>query len=280
MRSLTLRRTLALTATSVLLAGLTACGGDDAGTATDEPTTASSSAAGDPTESSDTEEESDAAEPAEGDEVDADQFLADFKAGVEDATTAHMSMTTGAGGMDITAEGQVDYTTDPPSMAIEMTNPMGGDQTMDIRLVDGKFYMNMGQLSQGKFYELSLDDPSSPLGDMSSLTESMDPVRSFEQFASGLDTVTFVGTEDVDGEDLDHYVLTLDTTKVDALKGTGTEVPKTLEYDLWLDSEDRMRQVQIDLGSAASVDMKIFDWDEPVEIEAPAASEIAPMPGG
>ncbi len=155
MRSLTLRRTLALTATSVLLAALTACGGDDPGTATDEPTTASSSAAAEPSESAATEEEADDTEPVAGEEVDADQFLADFKAAVEDATTAHLSMTTGAGGMDITAEGQVDYSTEPPSMAMEMTNPMGGDQKLEIRLVDGKFYMNMGQLSQGKYYELS-----------------------------------------------------------------------------------------------------------------------------
>ena len=279
MRSLTLRRTLALTATSVLLAALTACGGDDTGTATDEPTTASSSAAAEPSESAATEEEADDTEPAAGEEVDADQFLADFKAAVEDATTAHLSMTTGAGGMDITAEGQVDYSTEPPSMAMEMTNPMGGDQKMEIRLVDGKFYMNMGQLSQGKYYELSLDDPNNPLGDMSGLTESMDPVRSFEQFASGLEKVTFVGTEDVDGEQLDHYVLTLDTTKVDSLKDAGAQLPETLDYDLWLDDQDRMRQVQIDLGSTASVDMKIFDWDEPVDIEAPSEDEIAPMPG-
>ena len=279
MRSLTLRRTLALTATSVLLAALTACGGDDPGTASDEPTTASSSAAAEPSESAATEEEADDTEPVAGEEVDADQFLADFKAAVEDATTAHLSMTTGAGGMDITAEGQVDYSTDPPSMAMEMTNPMGGDQKLEIRLVDGKFYMNMGQLSQGKYYELSPDDPNNPLGEMSGLTESMDPVRSFEQFASGLEKVTFVGTEDVDGEQLDHYVLTLDTTRVDSLKDAGAQLPETLDYDLWVDDQDRMRQVQIDLGSTASVDMKIFDWDEPVDIEAPSEDEIAPMPG-
>jgi len=279
MRSLTLRRTLALTATSVLIAALTACGGDDPGTATDEPTTASSSAAAEPSESAATEEEADDTEPVAGEEVDADQFLADFKAAVEDATTAHLSMTTGAGGMDITAEGQVDYSTDPPSMAMEMTNPMGGDQKLEIRLVDGKFYMNMGQLSQGKYYELSPDDPNNPLGEMSGLTESMDPVRSFEQFASGLEKVTFVGTEDVDGEQLDHYVLTLDTTRVDSLKDAVAQLPETLDYDLWVDDQDRMRQVQIDLGSTASVDMKIFDWDEPVDIEAPSEDEIAPLPG-
>ncbi len=107
----------------------------------------------------------------------------------------------------------------------------------------------------------------------------MDPVRSFEQFASGLEKVTFVGTEDVDGEQLDHYVLTLDTTRVDSLKDAGAQLPETLDYDLWVDDQDRMRQVQIDLGSTASVDMKIFDWDEPVDIEAPSEDEIAPMPG-
>lgn len=275
MHRLNLRRTLALAATPMLLAALTACGGDSSEQASDEPAAASSTEAG-----TASEEPSDGGDAvAEGDEVDKDQFLEDFMAAVDSATTAHMSMTTGAAGSEFTADGEVDYTTTPPEMAMTMSNPAMGDQTMDVRLIDDFFYLNLGQMSQNKFVKIDINDKNSPMGDMSQLTNSMDPVQSFEQFASGLDKVIYVGEESVDGEDLEHYVLTLDTTKVEMLQGTGAQgLPKTLDYDLWLDSEDRMRQVKIDLGETGSVDMKIFDWDEPVEIEAPAEDEITSLP--
>ena len=267
MHRLTLRRTLAFTATPVLIAALAGCGGD-AEQAADEPAAASSEAA--------------AEEPAaEGEEVDKEEFLADFMAAVDEATTARMSMTTGAAGASFTAEGEVDYTTTPPQMAMTMSNPAMAEETMDVRLVDSFFYLNLGQMSQGKFIKVDINDKNSPLGDMSQLTSAMDPVQSFEQFSSGLDKVTFVGDESVQGEDLEHYVLSLDTTKVEMLAGAGAQgLPETLEYDLWLDDEDRMRQVKIEMGEVGSVDMEIFDWDEPVEIEAPAADEITEMPAG
>lgn len=279
---LTLRRTLALAAAPVLLAALTACGGsDDSGEAADPPAASSESPAASDEASEGATEESDDTDAAEGDEVDKEEFLADFQEGMEDATTANVTMTTTAAGTTFDAEGEVDYTTDPPSLAMTMKNPAMGNQAMDVRLVDGTFYLNMGQMSQGKFYEIDLDDPNSPLGDVGSLADAMDPVRQFEMFAAGLDTVTFVGEEEVDGDDLEHYVLTVDTTKVEALQQSGAAgVPETLEYDLWLDDDDRMRQVKIDMGSTATVDMKVFAWDEPVDIEAPSANEIAPLPGG
>ncbi len=191
-----------------------------------------------------------------------------------------MTMTTGFSGMSIDAEGDVDYRTDPPAMAVNMTIPsMGG--AIDMRFVDGIFYMNMGQASQNKFIKLDPADPNSPMGDIGELTESMDPVRSFEQFAAGLEKVVYVGEEDVDGDATDHYVLTLDTTKIESLKDAGTAgIPKELDYDIWLDDENRMRQVLIDMGTNGQIDMNIEDWGQEVEIEAPAANEIVEMPQG
>lgn len=279
MHRLTLRRTLAFAATPVLIAALTACGGD-ADEGAGEPAASSSEAGAASEDAAEPSEEAEGGSDApEGEEVDKDEFLADFMAAVEEATTAHMSMTTGAEGASFTAEGEVDYTTSPPQMAMTMSNPTMAEESMDIRLVDGFFYIDLGQMSQGKFIKVDINDENSPLGDMTQLTSAMDPVQSFEQFAAGLDSVTYIGEESVQGEDLEHYVLSLDTTKVEMLQGGGAQgLPETLEYDLWLDDEDRMRQVKIDMGAVGSVDMEIFDWDEPVDIEAPAADEITEMP--
>jgi hypothetical protein len=279
-----LRRSLATAAAVTLLTALAACGGDDSGDATDEPTTATSDTADESEAAAEESEEpaDDEAddEAAEGEEISADEFLDTFRDGVENSTTGHMMMTTGFSGMSIDAEGDVDYRTDPPAMAVDMTIPsMGG--AIDMRFVEGIFYMNMGQASQNKFIKLDPSDPDSPMGDIGELTESMDPVRSFEQFAAGLEKVVYVGEEDVDGEPADHYVLTLDTTKIESLKDAGTAgIPKELDYDIWLDDENRMRQVLIDMGSSGQIDMSIEDWGQEVEIEAPAANEIVEMPQG
>ena len=275
-----LRRSLATAAAVTLLTSLAACSGDDGGEASDEPTTSESSDEPEATpEETETEEPADD-EAADGEEISADEFLDTFRDGVENSTTGHMTMTTGFTGMSIDAEGDVDYRTDPPAMSVSMTIPsMGG--AMDMRFVDGIFYMNMGQASQNKFIKLDPADPNSTLGDIGELTESMDPVRSFEQFAAGLEKVVYVGEEEVDGETTDHYVLTLDTTKIESLKEAGAAgIPRELDYDIWLDDENRMRQVLIDMGTSGQIDMSVEDWGQDVEIEAPAANEIVEMPQG
>lgn len=275
MRRTTLFRRAAVTAAAPLLAvSLVACGG--------EPETAAeetSSAAAEPTES-----EAAAETPAEGEEVDREQFVEDLAAAMEDAESAKMDMS-----MDIGAQGkldiesQVDYTTTPPSMAMTMNNPAAEGQSMDIRLIDSVMYMNMGQLSQDKFFQMDLNDPQSPMGDMSELTDAMDPRTSFESYAEGLKKVVFVGEEDVDGEQLAHYRMTLDPKQIEAMGGAagqgGQKLPKTITYDLWLDDQDRMRQVELDLEQLGAMTIDVHDWNEPVDIVKPKKSEITEMPG-
>ena len=48
-------------------------------------------------------------------------------------------------------------------------------------------------------------------------------------------------------------------------------------YDAWFDDEFRFRQLQMEMdaaGQAVTMEMQASDWGEPVDIKAPAASEI------
>ncbi|MFN8194137.1 MAG: LppX_LprAFG lipoprotein [Nocardioidaceae bacterium] len=267
MRS-TRSRFLAALAAPLLVVALAGCGGDTSGDATSDGGGDASAA-------------SSGYQP--GDEVDVDEFLGQMKSGVESSTTATIGMKMSASGIEISADGQVDYTTTPPSMAMKMTMPMLGDEPIDIRLVDGKVYMNMGAMSQGKFIAADLDDPNSPLGDLSSMTDSFDPVSSFEKFKDGIDKVVFVGDETLDGDDVSHFTATLDSSKIsDALAGlnagAGTaDLPKTLEYDLWTDSDNRVRKVSMEMGDLATLEMTTSNWGEDVTIEAPPSDQITDM---
>lgn len=297
MRRTTLRKRAALAAvTPLLLVGLTACGGDNSDNASDnsnssqtsDESTSPDEGSSDGTESPDSAESSDSTDgsdtPAKGDEVDKNQFAQELQDAMSQAESAHMTMAMKGGPSAMTMEGDVDYTTDPPSMSAVMTAP--GQGKIEFRLVDEFAYMNMGELTQNKFLKASINDKQSELGDLTGLRESMDPLSSFKSFSEGLEKVVYVGEEQVGGDNAEHYELTLDTAKITALDDlTGQQaaqsgLPEKLTYDVWLDSENRMRQVAMDMGKTlGSLQMSVSKWNEPVNIVAPKPNQITTLGG-
>jgi hypothetical protein len=267
------RRPLAVAATTALLLALTACGGDEPENASDEPSISESS---DPAESDEPDESDD--EPVAGSEVEPAEFVDDMMDGLEESTTAQMTMDMGIPGSAMSVEGQVDYTTDPVSMAMTMTNEAMGDQPMDFRLVDGIMYMNMGSLSNNKFFSFDLSDPKNLPPGMEGLQEQMDPLAAFEQFEPALTSVTFVGDEDVDGEELARYAIVLDTAKMESFQGMPTDagLPPEIAYDLYFDDEFRVRQMDMtmDMQQKVETQVKFFDWGSEVDIAAPPANQV------
>jgi len=271
-RYLTLRRSLAALALPLMLGGLAACGSDDEGA---DPAAASSSAT----------ESQESSETEAGSEVDKAAFVDDLKAGLEASTTAKMTMHMDMGGQALHADGAVDYTTSPPQMAMTMESPAAAGQSIEMRLVDKILYMNMGQMTGNKFVKYDLSDPNNLPPGMDQLTATMNPLAAFDSFEEGVQSVVFVGDEDVDGEQLGHYEVKVDTTKIEQFKElqTQAELPKTVSYDLWLDDQDRMRKMtmEMDMGAApVEMEVEFADWGESVDIAAPPASEIVEQPQG
>jgi LppX_LprAFG lipoprotein len=257
-RSLTLRRSLAALALPLLLGGLAACGSDD------EAAPASSS--------SESQAES-------GGEVDKAEFVDDLKAGLEASTTAKMTMHMDMGGQGIHANGEVDYTTKPPNMAMTMETPAAPDQSIEMRLVDKVLFMNMGQMTNNKFVSYDFSDPNNLPPGMDQLTSTMNPLAAFDSLEEGVQSVKFVGDEEVNGEQLGHYEVKVDTSKVKQLQelSTQAQLPEEVTYDMWLDDENRMRKMVMDLDMGAAptkLEIELFDWGKPVDIAAPPASEV------
>jgi hypothetical protein len=270
----TLRRVVAAAAAPTLLvAGLTACG--------------SGSDSADETGGADDASQTTGDEPTPGEKVDAAAFAEDLKASFEDATTASMTMEIGTGGGEpLKAEGQVDYSADPAEMAMTMDMAaMGSDGSIDMRIVDGIMYMNMGSMTNDKFVRYDLNDPASLPPEMQGLADQMDPLAAFADFGDAVKTVTFVGQEEVDGEDLDHYTLVMDTAEIPDLQDLPDEagIPDEIAYDAWFDDDFLFRQMKMrmDMATSVSVDAKFFDWGESVDIEAPADADVVEAaPGG
>ena len=268
-RPVTVRRALAAAALPLALTSLSACGSNDDAKAQDPSSGSSSSSS---SSSADT--------PSAGDTVAPADFVDRFESGFTKTTTAHetLKMSMGTTGT-LTGEGDVDYSSDSPAMQMTMKTDMtGASGSIEMRLVDGVMYMTIPGMAGGKFVKFDLNDPSSPFG---SLATQLDPQEAFKSFEAGIKSVTYVGAED----GLDHYQVTVDTKKMLAKMGqTGSAasaagMPASLTYDAWLDSEDRVNKMEIDLGKTGTMDMTLSDFGQDVSVEAPPSSQVTQMPG-
>lgn len=269
------KRWIAGTAVAAVLSALGACGGGS------EPVDGQSPAAG-TTSAEPTEEASESTEPTEAEEqpggYGAEELIARMKAAFADAESAHLTMV-GGGAQGMSGEGDVSYAGDSSAMRLELQSPQTGGGTMEVRLVDGVVYIAMPPMTpEGKFIKLDTNDPNSPFGDLGGVL-SGDPKQAFDAFDAGLKDATYVGEEDVEGEPMDHYVLTVDAKK--ASDAQGVPVPPgedEVTYDLWIDGDDLVRRMRFGTGTEG-ITLTMSDWGKPVSVEAPPASAIIQMPG-
>ncbi len=244
-------------AVPLALAMLVACGGAET-QAADEPDDTSTSAAAEPDE-------------GDGDEIDAAAFFGSMASAMESATTAHVTLSSAGGGQDLAAEGDIDFSSDPPAMQMTMSVAQLGDG-IEMRLVDGAMYMQIPGMSDGKFIKTSLDDPTNPMG---SMTDQMDPRAQFSTMQDAVKSVTFVGDEEIDGESLKHYKVVLDGTKM--VNQQGVTMPDEVTYDMWVDDSDRLRQMSFETAGV-TITTTISDWGKNVRIRAPRPAQIMEMP--
>jgi hypothetical protein len=130
--------------------------------------------------------------------------------------------------------------------------------------------------------------------ELESFTRS-DPRDVLEALRGVSGEIETVGAEELRGVETTHYRALVDPMRVakDATAGTGgalfdqftssSDVPKTIPFDVWIDSGGLVRKLSIDLsaqGSAstegqASLAFELWDYGERVEIELPPASQVA-----
>lgn len=276
------RALLAAGAVPVLLLALTACGGDGT-TAEPSDTPSSAVASAEPSasgEPSDSTEPGGTAEAEAGGSWDRGSIVQAMAAAMEGQESAHIAMVTTAGGMELVSEGDLAFRDKGQDMLLVMEGEALGTDRVEVRLVDGSIYMSMPPMTpKGKFFQIP-DDPSSPFGPMLGQMQGMDPRESFTAFESGLRKVTFVGEETVDGEELERYRLSVDPREAAKAQGLpeNAQMPKRVDYDLWLDDDALMRRMEMELAQVEVVST-LSDWNEPVTIKAPGPKQLVPVPG-
>jgi len=198
------------------------------------------------------------------------------------AGSVTMATSTAVEGTTMDMTGDIVFTDGSQNLAMTMTVPGSGE--MQIRFVDGVFYMNMGELSQNKFVAIDPADETNPMASsFEGLTEQMDPTASVEALDGAIKSVEKDGEPvDVDGVKAQPYTVVVDTTKLtgsiaEQADAAGAALPETLTYQYWIDGDDLMRKVVVDL-MGTSMEMTFSNWGEDLQVVAPSAEENTTEP--
>jgi len=207
-------------------------------------------------------------------------------------TTVHMEMSTKSGGSsgtgDIAMSADADYSTNPISISGTMEMGSMGNTPMKVVLVDSNFYMNLGSLSQNLYIQISLAQLTSATG--VNLADSFDPTKSVDQFSSAVTGGTYVGTETLNGVEVDHYTVAASTKKLVKLGGSALDsAPKsfiqrftkkktrTVE-SVWVDASGHVVKA-VTQSFTGTTTVLFSKFGEPVTIEAPPSDQVTTAPG-
>lgn len=199
-------------------------------------------------------------------------FIDDLETGVSRTTTAHNVLTV-TGPAAMTGEGDIDYRTDPTELQMTLDGAAfpGG---ADMRVVGGFVYMNLGELSGGKFQRLTLEEMNELTG--SDFAASLEPMAQVTNLRQGVTSVTYTGAEEYDGGGTAYrYHLVIDTAMVGYLQAM-PGLPDEMEMDVWVDSKKRILKTLSVVGGTTTT-MIQSDFGKRVEIAAPPASQVTTL---
>lgn len=206
------------------------------------------------------------------------------------AQTAHVEAKVNAQGQQMSIAGDMDMSQKDLAFDLTMSGKAMGGSGARFILVDRVIYLKMPGLTQSdKYIKIDASKANDPLAKMfNQILSKLNPSQAFEAF-DAITKVERVGTQEVDGVQTTAYKVTVDTAK--ALKAQGMagqiptgQLPKTLTYDVWVDSANLVRRLRMDIpapgggaASAGTVDMTMSQWGEPVDIAAPPPGQTTTM---
>src|SRR5262249_40446641 len=156
-----------------------------------------------------------------------------------------------------------DMTGDQPAMQITMDLTGMGTPT-DMRLVDGAMYVQDPTSGGGKYLKMDLSDPNGPLGDLGDALDSYNPNAMVGKMSpQAFRSVTDLGSEKVGGRQLEHYRVVIDAgaaSQAFTNLPKSASLPKTMTYDMWLDSQDRMAKFKLLMKKVTAVTATYSDY--------------------
>lgn len=218
-----------------------------------------------------------------GEETTVDELLDRLKSpGAETLSSFEVSMEATDGTDTVTLDGAVDVGDDVPRLDLTVALPEMGE--LQLVVVDEGAFVSVPMLSgPGTYFKVPVEELAAFGAE--DLTGSLDMDKTWQGWDVGGQSVTFVGSEDVDGTPMDHFQVVVDldeaASAIEGLLGdeahaTGAELGE-MTYDLWVDEADLMRQLTFG-HDGYQVELDLDGWGTSPQITAPDASDVVPMP--
>lgn len=217
-------------------------------------------------------------------------FFSNVTESQADAESFHVSMTMDVAGETVKAEGDARMGKAPADMAMSLVMDMsamgpGAPDEFEMRWVDEVLYMNLGEMTEGKFAAIDLTDESNPLGQMyNQLLDSLDPA-SIGKFKDAVTEFEEKGDPiELDGVQAQPYHVEIDMSQMkEMFRGLPKEavaaMPKTLSFTMYVGPDELPRRMKMQIPTPGpvqgSMTMDYTDWGEPVDIVKPDKSEIS-----
>lgn len=211
--------------------------------------------------------------------------------------SAHISgeVGIGIGGKNATVpiEGEVDFADNAVEMRMSLAGLTGGQQSGDveIRMVDGVMYMNLGSILGSRAGAVLNGKPwvSVAIGQNAAQGGTQNPADILSSLR-GAGEVQLVGHGTVNGVDADHYRADIDLARAmeklpaaqrDQARAGLETLGSSFPMDVWIDRQGLPVRIAVDLtaklGMHVSEHLDFSDWGAPVTVEAPPADQVQPM---
>lgn len=199
--------------------------------------------------------------------VDKTTFISDLLTAIDRYDTVHLSIRAGTMG-----SGEVDIRYSDEGSLIHVDADFAQRGPSQFVIADGAVYVEQGQ--GGKWLTIDQDDPS--YGSLLKTFTRLGPHESVVGLGRGTNTVTRVGSRDVDGETLAAYRLEVDPTiatgAFKALAGS-SGISETLVFTFLVDDTGLLRRTEVDVvGETTTVSLS--GWGTPVTITVPSGDDL------
>jgi hypothetical protein len=152
----------------------------------------------------------------------------------------------------------------------------------DMRIVGGVMYIQDPTSGSGKYLKMDLSDPDGPMAGLGDAMDSYNPNQMLGDLsAHTFRKVTDLGSDSVGGESAEHYRVVVNADAASQmLKNlpSTASLPKTITYDMWLDSQDRMAKFTMLMKKVSKVSATYSDYGADIHVTAPDPSQVMDVP--
>lgn len=179
----------------------------------------------------------------------------------------------------LTLEAVFSFRTPIAMQMVTSTTIDGKTSTSTVRVIGSTIYIQAARA--GKWAKIA-----SSKGQTATQVKNYGPAGFAAQFENGVRSIRYVGSTKIDGQIVQHYTLVMDASQLgSSFSALATRVPsfanlKTYNEQVYVSDQNVLRRISLTLPAPVGTEQTDFtQWNAPVSVNAPAASDIATSSG-